>query len=163
MTASQSAGSLPGSRSVENLSSSGKGAAPMPVTLLCEAPDHGLLGQVRVSPSGPNAIHISNLMVRRSFRGRNLGGCLLAESLRLGAQWDRHHAWLEADDRGSGRLLRWYQKLGFRLTGEGPHGRPRFEVHTGHLSPRLRALLAAQATSPLRFAVRTVPIPAQLT
>ncbi|AKJ00553.1 Hypothetical protein AA314_02179 [Archangium gephyra] len=131
----------------------------MAVDLLCEAPERGLLGRVRVSPSGPDAIHLSNLLVREPFRGRDLGGYLLAESLRLGARWGRPRAWLEADDQGSGRLLRWYRKLGFHPMGEGPHGRPRLEAHASRVMPRLRALLGTRATSPLRFTFRTVPVP----
>lgn len=123
---------------------------------VCEAEGRPV-GGVRVNPSGREAIHIENLSVSEPFRGQGLGARLLGTALQLGQRWGRSKAWLEADDTGSGRLLAWYQRLGFQLAGKGPHGRPVLEARVAHALPVIRRQCDTQVGGQPSFTFRAVP------
>lgn len=74
---------------------------------------------------GPAEILVTDLAVTPEHRGAGVGSALMHAAMRLGARLGRTHAVLEADDDGTGRLVRWYGRLGFRRAGLGPHGQPR--------------------------------------
>lgn len=82
-------------------------------------------GQVRVHLHGPAEILITDLAVTPKHRGAGVGGALMHAAMHLGARLGRTRAILEADDDGTGRLVRWYGRLGFRRAGLGSHGQPR--------------------------------------
>jgi ribosomal protein S18 acetylase RimI-like enzyme len=88
-------------------------------------------GEVRVRFARPAAIFIHDLNVARPYRGRGLGVRLVDAALRFGARNHCTRARLEADDNGSGRLLRWYRGLGFRPAGMGTRGSPAMEADIG--------------------------------
>ncbi|PTL83703.1 N-acetyltransferase [Vitiosangium sp. GDMCC 1.1324] len=144
----------------ERLGRPGGEPAPwLPMDILCETPDSEVVGQVSVSPSGPGAILIQNLRVQEPHRGQGLGVWLVAEALRLGGRQGRGRAWLEADDNGSGRLLRWYRALGFRDIGQGAHGQPAMETSLARALPAVQRQLRARVTGLPPYTLRAVPAP----
>jgi GNAT superfamily N-acetyltransferase len=118
-------------------------AAPVPdgegaYRIACTTAAGAAIGGVTVRPSGREALWISHLEVAPPERGRGLGVRLLDAALKLGARAGRRTACLEADDDGSGRLLRWYRGLGFALAGRSPEGRPLLSTDI-HRSIRIAA------------------------
>jgi GNAT superfamily N-acetyltransferase len=105
----------------------GSGAGPYRFTVEGR---RGEMGEVRVRLD-PGGILIHDLKVAPAYRGAGLGVALVRAALRFGASAGREVARLEADDDGSGRLLRWYHALGFKRAGWGPHGRPALEARVG--------------------------------
>ncbi|MEM9458280.1 MAG: GNAT family N-acetyltransferase [Myxococcota bacterium] len=91
----------------------------------------GEVGEVRVRLD-PVGIYIHDLEVARSARGRGLGRVLLHAAVLFGARLGKGVAHLEADDDGSGRLLRWYRGLGFHGVGLGAQGKPALAMNIGH-------------------------------
>jgi GNAT superfamily N-acetyltransferase len=134
----------------------GASSDPAPTYFVCEAAS-GPVGRVRVNPSGPKSIHIEDLSVREGHRGQGLGARLLGAALELGQRWGRGRVWLEAQDSGSGRLVAWYQRFGFRLSGRGPHGRPLLEAHTAWALPVIRRELETQAGGRPSYTLRAAP------
>ncbi|MCC6554455.1 MAG: GNAT family N-acetyltransferase [Polyangiaceae bacterium] len=92
--------------------------------VVCRRAGGRALGWVYIRPSGEDAVYIHDLQVLPRYRGSGLGAQLMAAALRIGAGWGRTRAWLEAADDGSGRLVRWYERLGFERAGPGAHGMP---------------------------------------
>jgi ribosomal protein S18 acetylase RimI-like enzyme len=86
------------------------------------------VGQVEVDLAGRAEITIHDLAVAPPFRGAGLGAALVGAALRFGARAGRSRAWLEADDDGSGRLVRWYRSLGFTPIGTSPRGNPTLQA-----------------------------------
>lgn len=122
------------------------GAAPMspngPFLFTATVGDRNV-GQVQVDLSGRSEIAIHDLAVAPAFRGAGLGTALVAAALRFGARAGRSRARLEADDDGSGRLIRWYRGLGFTPIGTSPRGLPTMQAD-------LRRPLSAGRRSELR-------------
>jgi GNAT superfamily N-acetyltransferase len=87
----------------------------------------GELGGVSVSLE-QGAIHIHDLELVPPVRGMGLGIALLDSALRFGAYRGARVARLEADDDGSGRLLRWYARLGFVQAGVSRDGHPLMQL-----------------------------------
>lgn len=95
------------------------------------------VGEVRVTLE-PASILIHDLKVTPTKRGDGLGAQLLETALRFGARAGRRIARLDADDDGSGKLLRWYQKAGFRFAGVGRAGRPAMRADIGKALEAIR-------------------------
>jgi ribosomal protein S18 acetylase RimI-like enzyme len=69
-----------------------------------------------------------NLRVEDEHRGRGGGEELLRAAAVASERVGKRALALEADDDGSGKLLRWYESQGFRPTGKGEGGKPAFEA-----------------------------------
>jgi ribosomal protein S18 acetylase RimI-like enzyme len=69
-----------------------------------------------------------NLRVEDEHRGRGGGEELVRAAAVASERIGKRTLALEADDDGSGKLVRWYQSQGFRPTGEGDGGKPALEA-----------------------------------
>jgi GNAT superfamily N-acetyltransferase len=107
------------------------GATPAGPFRISAALGHRDVGQVEVDLSGRSEIAIHDLVVAPPFRGAGLGAALVGAALRFGARAGRSRARLEADDDGSGRLVRWYRGLGFTPIGTSPRGLPTMQADIG--------------------------------
>ena len=76
-----------------------------------------LAGSVRVHESGASAIEITDLKVRSEFRRRGIGRILVHAALQTGVHLAKKYAVLASGDSGSGRLSRWYERMGFARSG----------------------------------------------
>ncbi|HEX8110041.1 MAG TPA: GNAT family N-acetyltransferase, partial [Kofleriaceae bacterium] len=76
---------------------------------------------------GPRA-KLYNLRVEAEHRGRGGGEELVRAAAVAGERIGKRTLALEADDDGSGKLVRWYQSQGFRPAGETRDGKPAFEA-----------------------------------
>lgn len=135
----------------------GRESAPSPMDIVCEAADARPVGQVRVTPDGQQSILIENLRVEAPYRGQGLGRELISEAFELGQRWGYGRAWLVADDQGSGRLLRWYQTLGFVPTGQKLRNRPVLEASLRQRGVALRPS-RVQRSRPFAFTFRAQPV-----
>jgi GNAT superfamily N-acetyltransferase len=93
-------------------------------TLVYRRDGDGVVGSVCVKKSGDGAVLIHDLRVEQRYRGAGLGAGLLASALQAGARMGRSLAWLEAGDDGSGKLVAWYERLGFERVGTSRRGMP---------------------------------------
>lgn len=87
-------------------------------------------GEVRVTVE-PRSILIHDLKVDQMLRGEGFGLELLQSALRFGSCVGKRIARLDADDGGSGKLLRWYERAGFRISGVGREGKPAMRADIG--------------------------------
>ncbi|HWU90092.1 MAG TPA: GNAT family N-acetyltransferase [Kofleriaceae bacterium] len=77
-----------------------------------------------------------NLRVEAEHRGRGGGEELVRAAAAASERIGKRTLTLEADDDGSGKLVRWYQSQGFRPIGEGRDGKPAFEASVRELKKR---------------------------
>ena len=94
-------------------------------------------GEVRVTLE-PRGIWIHDLKVDPGLRGEGFGLDLLQSALRFGARAGKRLARLDADDVGSGKLLRWYEQAGFRISGVGRKGKPAMRADIGQALTAIR-------------------------
>jgi len=85
------------------------------------------VGAADVVLDGPRA-KLYNLRVEAEHRGRGGGEELVRAAAVASERIGKRTLALEADDDGSGKLLRWYHSQGFREAGEGDDGKPAFEA-----------------------------------
>jgi len=76
-----------------------------------------LAGSVHVHECGAAAIEVTDLKVRPEFRRRGIGRILIQSALQTGLHLARTYAVLASGDSGTGRLSRWYERLGFSKSG----------------------------------------------
>jgi ribosomal protein S18 acetylase RimI-like enzyme len=74
-----------------------------------------------------------NLHVDAEHRSRGGGEALVRAAAVASERIGKRTIALEADDDGSGKLLRWYQSQGFRSTGTDSAGRPALEANVRDL------------------------------
>jgi ribosomal protein S18 acetylase RimI-like enzyme len=86
------------------------------------------IGWVMVHARGDSTIEVTDLKVEPSHRGQGLGGTLMASALQAGRQLGRSRVVLASQDDGSGRLTRWYQRMGFEHAGSNSFGYPKLEA-----------------------------------
>ncbi len=91
------------------------------------------IGSVLVHARGASAIEVTDLSVEPSYRGQGLGGILLASAMRAGQQLGRSRAVLASQDDGSGRLTRWYRRMGFEPAGVNGRGYQELEGSIGRI------------------------------
>ncbi len=103
--------------------------------------DGNLAGSVTVEERDRNTIGISNLEVEARFRRRGLGRALVVSALETGMHLGRREAMLISADRGSGRLTRWYERLGFQQIG-CDSGYPELRASIGRALSRFPSLIA---------------------
>ncbi len=85
------------------------------------------VGAADMVVEGPRA-KLYNLRVEAEHRGRGGGEELVRAAAIAGERIGKRTLALEADDDGSGKLVRWYQSQGFRPAGETQDGKPAFEA-----------------------------------
>ncbi len=105
-----------------------------------------------VHARGHSSIEVTDLKVEASHRGQNIGGMLMASALRAGQQLGRSRVTLASQDDGSGRLTRWYQRMGFERAGINALGYPNLQATIGRVlasvaQARMAPRVAAAATS----------------
>ena len=86
------------------------------------------IGSVIVHARGNSTIEVTDLKVEPSHRGQGLGGMLMASALQAGRQLGRSRVVLASQDDGSGRLTRWYQRMGFEHAGSNSFGCTKLEA-----------------------------------
>jgi ribosomal protein S18 acetylase RimI-like enzyme len=88
-------------------------------------------GSVKLHDRGSGTIEVTDLGVPAAQRGSGVGHRLLASAVRAGRRLGGRKVSLDADDKGSGRLISWYQQMGFSRTGVNARGKPRLEAPIG--------------------------------
>lgn len=68
---------------------------------------------------GAAELHINNVAVRHSLRGKGIGAGLLEAALRVGKQRGAHSAWLEVR-AGNTNARSLYERCGFVVVGKRP-------------------------------------------
>ena len=77
---------------------------------------------------GAQDAKVFNLNVDPRHRGEGGGRELLRAMAREGMREGRSVLRLTSEDRGSGRLTRWYEGMGFRRVGIGERGMTALEI-----------------------------------
>lgn len=85
-------------------------------------------GSVKLHDRGSGMIEVTDLGVDASHRGSGVGQRLLHSALRTGQGLGGQRVRLDADDKGSGRLINWYRQMGFDRTGTNERGQPSLEA-----------------------------------
>ena len=70
---------------------------------------------------------MTDLGVAPAHRSEGLGGLLMCSALRTGLQLGKSRVVLGSQDDGSGRLTRWYQRMGFSQVGINERGFPQLK------------------------------------
>lgn len=82
---------------------------------------------------GAGDARVYNLKVDHRHRGQGGGRELLRAMAQAGMREGRQVLHLNSEDRGSGRLTRWYEGMGFRRVGVGERGMAALEIPTRQL------------------------------
>ncbi len=95
------------------------GELAQPVTLyrvaVVDGTPVGYMGMYRIVDEG----HITNIAVKKAFRGRGIGSCLMESFLQLGEDGLLSFLTLEVRESNQ-KAIRLYQKYGFRQVGRRP-------------------------------------------
>jgi hypothetical protein len=75
------------------------------------------IGKVDIRSAGPKTMEFFNLAVEPRFRKQGWGKHLIGMALQAGTVQGKTLVQLESQDNGSGRLTRWYGKMGFNRVG----------------------------------------------
>jgi GNAT superfamily N-acetyltransferase len=102
-------------------------------------------GSLRLHDRGRGTVEVTDLGVEATHRGAGVGHQLLHSALRTVLRLGGRKVSLNADDKGSGRLINWYQQMGFRRTGANLSGLPRLEAHVDRALSRTAPHLDRQA------------------
>lgn len=86
------------------------------------------VGSVMLHTKGDSAIEVTDLKVDPAHRKQGLGGMLMTSVLRAGQRLGRSRVVLASQDSGSGRLTRWYRRMGFVQVGINRFGYPELEA-----------------------------------
>jgi GNAT superfamily N-acetyltransferase len=92
-----------------------------------------LVGSVMLHTKGDSVIEVTDLNVVPSHRKQGLGGVLMASALRAGQRLGLSRVVLASQDSGSGRLTRWYRRMGFVQVGTNRLGYPELEAPIGRV------------------------------
>ncbi len=115
---------LPGSRGIFQVRTTPRGVGHQHIDLY----EHGRpVGGADVVVERGDA-KLYNLSIGEEHRGRGGGEKLLAAAAAASGRIGKQKLRLDAQDDGSGRLMRWYEKQGFQRAGEGRDGMPAFEA-----------------------------------
>jgi ribosomal protein S18 acetylase RimI-like enzyme len=110
-------------------------------------------GSLKLHDRGSGTIEVTDLGVPAAQRGSGVGHRLLASALQAGRRLGGRKVSLDADDKGSGRLINWYRQMGFSRTGVNARGRPRLEAPIGKVEGAVAQKRAA-TTAHARVAQR---------
>ena len=91
------------------------------------------VGAADLQLAGGGAAKVYNLSVDPVHRGEGGGAALLRAVAEAGMTLGRSRITLDSEDRGTGRLTRWYESLGFRRVGTGERGLTSLEIPAGRL------------------------------
>jgi ribosomal protein S18 acetylase RimI-like enzyme len=96
------------------------------------AHDGRTAGSVKLHDRGGGTIEVTDLGVDALHRGSGIGQGLLGSALRTGLGLGGKNVRLDADDKGSsGRLINWYQQMGFSRIGTNERGQASLEAPIG--------------------------------
>jgi ribosomal protein S18 acetylase RimI-like enzyme len=119
------------------------------------AQDGRSAGSVKLHQRGGGKIEVTDLGVDAPHRGGDVGRRLLDSALRAGFRLGGRSVSLDADDNGSGRLVNWYQKMGFSRTGIRGNAGPRLEAPIGKvLGAVAQRKIARPMTGPAKIVQR---------
>lgn len=112
------------------------------------------IGGVELQASGVGSAEIANLRVDQPHRGRGVGAQLMASARQAGQALGLSNLRVTADDDGSGRLKRWYGRMGFAQSGADQAGRAVLETRIGgpaqglsRVTQRMQAPVSPRARS----------------
>ena len=83
-----------------------------------------------------DAAKLYNLQVNSSHRGNGGGSELLRTAAKEAANMGKRKLVLESEDRGTGKLDKWYESNGFTNKGKGSRGMSEMEVDVSSLLQR---------------------------
>jgi ribosomal protein S18 acetylase RimI-like enzyme len=111
------------------------------------AQDGRAAGSVKLHDRGSGMIEVTDLGVNAPHRGSGIGHRLLDSALRTGVRLGGRSVSLDADDKGSGGLINWYQQMGFSQTGVNERGQARFQAPIGKVLGAVAQRKAARPTA----------------
>jgi ribosomal protein S18 acetylase RimI-like enzyme len=91
------------------------------------------VGSVMVHAGTTDAAEVTDLSVEPAHRAQGIGRLLIASAARTGQQLGKATVALAAQDTGSGRLTRWYKRMGFAQVGKHQSGYPQLEAPIGRV------------------------------
>ncbi|HEX7181646.1 MAG TPA: GNAT family N-acetyltransferase [Thermoanaerobaculia bacterium] len=91
------------------------------------------VGSVEVRVAGQDSVKVLNLEVDTSHRKQGAGIQLMRAAVTEGVRMGRSRVTLESQDNGTGKLTRWYQRMGFQPRGRSDRGMVVLEAPAGAL------------------------------
>jgi len=95
------------------------------------------IGSVEVLDAGRDAVRVVNLKVDPDQRGNGAGAHLIRAVASEGMRMGKTRVTLESQDNGSGKLTRWYERMGFTPRGRSDRGMVVMETSAATLQSRL--------------------------
>lgn len=95
------------------------------------------IGSVEVMDGGRDAVRVVNLKVDADQRGNGAGVQLMRAAASEGMRMGKTRVTLESQDNGSGKLTRWYERMGFMARGRSDRGMVVMETSAATLQSRL--------------------------
>jgi GNAT superfamily N-acetyltransferase len=95
------------------------------------------VGSVELLDGGRDAVRVVNLKVDPDQRGQGAGSHLMRAAAFEGMRMGKTRVTLESQDNGSGKLTRWYERMGFTPRGRSDRGMVGLETSTASLQTRL--------------------------
>lgn len=91
------------------------------------------VGSVEVRVAGQDSVRVVNLEVDPHHRKQGAGVQLMRAAVTEGVRMGRSRVTLESQDNGTGKLTRWYQRMGFQPRGRSDRGMVVLEAPAGAL------------------------------
>lgn len=95
------------------------------------------VGSLEVLEAGRDAVRVVNLKVDPDQRGQGAGAQLMRAAASEGMRMGKTRVTLESQDNGSGKLTRWYERMGFMPRGRSDRGMVVLETSAATLQSRL--------------------------
>lgn len=95
------------------------------------------IGSLEVLDAGRDAVRVVNLKVDPDQRGQGAGAHLMRAAASEGMRMGKTRVTLESQDNGSGKLTRWYERMGFMPRGRSDRGMVMMETSAATLQSRL--------------------------
>jgi ribosomal protein S18 acetylase RimI-like enzyme len=95
------------------------------------------VGSLEVLDAGRDAVRVVNLKVDPDQRGQGAGAQLMRAAAAEGMRMGKTRVTLESQDNGSGKLTRWYERMGFTPRGRSDRGMVVMETSAATLQSRL--------------------------
>lgn len=95
------------------------------------------VGSLEVLDGGRDAVRVVNLKVDPDQRGQGAGAQLMRAAATEGMRMGKTRVTLESQDNGSGKLTRWYERMGFMPRGRSDRGMVVLETSAATLQSRL--------------------------
>ena len=95
------------------------------------------IGSVELLDGGRDAVRVVNLKVDPDQRGQGAGAHLMRAAAFEGMRMGKTRVTLESQDNGTGKLTRWYERMGFMPRGRSDRGMVMLETSAASLQTRL--------------------------